>query len=423
MVLIWIGLMLLTSSAQAVMYYVVNGLDESLGWVNTANMQSDDRAVTLGNIPSDIAVYLDRIYVVNSGYNTLQVIDREQLQTLDEIELTGAVNPYGCAVFNDHFVAVTGLLSGTVTIVDAMVGNVDTTFVTGVAPQAVGARDEMLYVLNTGVAFPQFGNGVLKRYDTQDYSLVDSLVVGVNAQAMEFIEGELHVLCTGNYDDIAGSVHVVELATMRVDTILQLGGSPGALSAWGYQVYVAAGGWAGDGFVYQYRSDTREVLRDVNSPILCGGGASDIVASPAGGFAVTCFQDNTLQVCNASGDQCQTYAMSSGPGALGALFWLSDAIEAPRAELPQSLQMITAFPNPFNGTVTLQWERPFRAASGLKFFDVLGREAGSLDVPPGAQTATWSPGERGGTEVSAGIYFGRWELGQNSPIVKIVYLK
>jgi len=412
-------LLLAAACVRADVIYYVNSLDESLGWLNTETGQSNVRAVTLGNIPNDVVVAGNRLYVVNSGYNTLQVIDRTQLSTIDEIELAGAVNPYSCVVVDEQRVAVTGLISGTLSIVNTQTFSVDTTFLSGVGPQAVSLHEGVLYVLNTGVAFPEFGVGVLKRYNSETLSFIDSLSVGVNAQAMEFVDNELHILCTGNYDDVSGSVTIVDLATMTIDSVLQLGGSPGALSHSGDVMYVAAGGWVDHGHVYQYSTRTRAILHNSTNPILTGVGASDIVARPDGGFAVSCFQSNEIQWCNEGGESCETFETSAGPGALAVVFATLPVEPAPRT-WPENYQILRAYPNPFNGATSFTWDTPLQQPATLVVSDILGRVTAYLPVAAGATRTFWSP--RNG-EAASGSYLASWQGERFAEPIRIVYIK
>ena len=81
-------------SVQAQIFYVVNSLVESLGWANLQTQQSNAHAATLGNVPNDVFVVEEGLYVVNSGFNSIQMIERAQLGTFFDVEVSGAVNPW-----------------------------------------------------------------------------------------------------------------------------------------------------------------------------------------------------------------------------------------------------------------------------------------------------------------------------------------
>ncbi|MBL0060303.1 MAG: hypothetical protein IPP40_02105 [bacterium] len=403
-------------------FYVVNGLDESLGWVNSDSGEFDAQAVTLGSLANDVVVTNDKLFVVNSGLGTLQVIDRQSLTTLDEITVTGSVNPYSASALSNSRVAVTGLISGTVSIVNVEFGNVDTTFITGDGPQAIVEHSGLIYVLNTGVVFPVFHPGLLKRYNAETYVFVDSLELGINPQSMAFIGNELHVLCTGDYANITGSVQIVNLETMSISQTLEFGGSPGAIAANGNEVFIAAGGWVEAGYVFHYNASTRQVINDASNPILCGVGASDIVVQPNGDFVVTCFQDATVEFSSADGVVRTVYNMSAGAGSLG-VWWGASDVDETLPEIAQDMNILSAFPNPFNSSVMLEWTGPLRAPNQIQIFDVLGRNVGELAIGAGTPRVGWTPGSDGRQEVAAGVYFARFVEGATSLPIRIVYIK
>ncbi len=408
--------------AFAQVFYVVNGLDESLGWVNYQTGQHAAQAVTLGNIPNDVLVTDASVFVINSGYGTVQEIDRQNLRTLREIPVSGAVNPWAAALLPNAKLAVSASVSGTLSVIDLTSGSVETTFYAGVGTQSVAVYDDILYVLNTGVSFPEFGQGVLKRYSVQDLAFLDSVVIGVNPQGMVKIGNELHVACTGNYTNVTGSIHIIDLVSMNAEAVLDVGGMPASLSAQGDWVYVAAGGWGNAGHVFRYNATTREVLNDSSNPILCGVGATDIEAMPGGLFAVTCFGEATLEVRSGEGGLVASYFMSAGPGALAAL-WETSNVDPHCAPLPQEFRVLTAFPNPFNSSVTLVTGTFAGFRGVVDVYDVLGRRVAELAVSEGQNLVQWVPGAAGPEEVSGGTYYARLRDENRTTAIRVVYLK
>lgn len=408
--------------ASAQIFYIVNGLDESLGWVNYQTGQHVAQAVTLGNIPNDVVVSEASVFVVNSGYGTVQEIDRRTLHTLREISVSGAVNPWAAALLPNARLAVSASVSGTLSVIDLTSGSVEITLHAGVGTQAVVVYDDTLFVLNTGVNFPEFGPGVLKRYSVQNLALIDSVVLGINPQGMVKIGSELHVACTGNYTNVAGSIYIVNLASMNVETVLDVGGMPASLSAHGEYVYVAAGGWGGSGQVFRYNATTREVQNDASNPILCGVGATDIEALPGGLFAVTCFGEAALEIRSGGGELIASYPMSAGPGAL-TMLWETSNLSPPSAPVQKEFRVLTAFPNPFNSAVTFATETIIAGSGTIDVYDALGRNVAELAISEGQSFVQWVPGVAGREEVSAGAYFARLRQEGSITPIRIVYVK
>lgn len=415
-----VALVFIANVSLAARIYVVNSLDESLGWADTETGESHPQAATLGNLANHLDVDGNRIFVVNSGLGTLQIIDRLTLQTIDEFAVNGAVNPYAAAVLDEQRVAVTGLLSGTLSVLYIDSGIADTVFVTGISPQAVHRFGDQIYVLNTGVDFPEYHQGTLKRYDLETYELVDSISVGINPQDMLVVDDEIHVLCTGNYLDTFGTVEIRGMETLELDTILHVGGSPGAFSSDGSTVYIAAGGWAGSGRIFRYDVGSRTILNDDSNPISCGTGASDIISLPDGGFAVSCFVSATVEHRTSSGELQREFLMSAGTGAID-MFELPSYSE-PVEVVPNSRAIVKAYPNPFNSVLILEISG-VNTASAVDIVDISGRSVASLPVESGQDRVFWNPSNASSYHVASGCYFARLRSPEQGRPVKLLYIK
>ncbi len=98
-----------------------------------------------------------------------------------------------------------------------------------------------------------------------------------------------------------------------------------------------------------------------------------------------------------------------------------------RSVLPESLS-ISAYPNPFNSSVTLSLSSSVPAK--LKIYDLLGRVIRELEYEAGSSLIGWDARDALGNKVSSGIYFARVRNGsvgtrapQNSNTIKLIYLK
>lgn len=402
--------------------YCVNSLDESLGWCDLEDRSSNATSVMLGNIPNDVLVMGNNLYVINSGYNTLQEIDRNALQTLREIPLQGCVNPYSVSRIDDQRLAVTGLISNNLAVIELPSGNLTLTRNFGLGLQSVTRHGNRIYVLSTGFAWPNYGDGYLYALDAASYEILDSLFVGTNPQSIAFdSQNRAHVVCTGNYADIAGSVVVLDPSSRTTIATLPLGGTPAAISLGSEYAFIAAGGWAEDGYIYRYRLSDLAILNNASNPMLCGSGASDIVALPNNEFAVSCFMDATIEHRNATGELIHTYLMSAGAGALDAWFGQSSVPRVPQS-IADKFQILGAYPNPFNSSTTLQFTAPHLSTS-LKIVNILGKEVASLSVLPGQTTFQWSPLSTGGTPLGSGVYLATPGEHSNSQPILLYYMK
>ena len=98
-----------------------------------------------------------------------------------------------------------------------------------------------------------------------------------------------------------------------------------------------------------------------------------------------------------------------------------DTTSAPRMnEIPTEFCLMSAFPNPFNDAVTVDYSLPYAALVSLDVFDMAGRWVANLrqgrDLP-GRHTLNWQP-----QDAPAGIYLVRMESPGKTALRKVVYM-
>jgi subtilisin family serine protease len=89
--------------------------------------------------------------------------------------------------------------------------------------------------------------------------------------------------------------------------------------------------------------------------------------------------------------------------------------------IPQSHELITNYPNPFNGSTMIELSGPETENHSVEIYDIAGRLVKSIPIN-GGNSVVWDGTDRSGSEVSAGIYFARVS-GNNAAIRKMLYLK
>jgi len=104
------------------------------------------------------------------------------------------------------------------------------------------------------------------------------------------------------------------------------------------------------------------------------------------------------------------------------------AVGGPSVAPPRSSAILAAFPNPFNSTVTIQFQSPHAIAGGvggvsLRIYDISGRLVTDLTAadPPrsaGNHKVTWDA-----SSVGAGVYFVRLEAGTEVKINKLILMR
>ena len=377
--------------------YVVQGGDESLAEISLSNGAVNSHLLDLGLWCNDITVHGTRLFVANSGDNTVQEIDAATNTTVRVLPIVEGINPWAVALIGEDTIAVTCWVSRNVLLLrysdGATIGNL--TMPTG--PEGILMLEDRLIVCETGVDFPNYGNGFVRIYDRGTLQLLDSVQVGVNAQSARMDpQGRLHVMCTGDYVTIQGTVHVIDLVTMTTDTILQIGGTPNMVSFGGGHAYVAAGGFGDTGYVYRYRLEDFELVNWAGNPIQVGRGATDVEARENGSFFVSCMEEDEVREYDSNGDEVDRYPVSDGPGYM--VLYPGGMNSGPNeVPLPSEISLANAYPNPFNSVVFLQFSAPLKRPVYVRIVNQLGQEVDRIAVAAGVDQVSWRSPESSGT--------------------------
>ena len=271
-----------------------------------------------GPVPNDMNVVDGRLYIVNSGDNTVSVVDLSTGCTLGTIDVGTGTNPW--EFFPDPSdngrAWVTTLLTGEVVELDLAALKV-------VRRKAVGTGAEGLFVTADRVAVTlsgydgqsqSFGPGTVVVLDKTDLSEVARLAVPPNAQfLLPGADGRMHVVCSGNYADVFGQVVRIETDWSSVRDTLNLGGSPGrAVVASDGTAYLASffGG------ILSYDTASFQVLHDVSAPVLGDSGFTDLAVYAGRLFAANFSEDKVVIVNLADGTKAGEFLAGDGPAAV-----------------------------------------------------------------------------------------------------------
>ncbi len=99
-------------------------------------------------------------------------------------------------------------------------------------------------------------------------------------------------------------------------------------------------------------------------------------------------------------------------------------------ELPQTITLLSNYPNPFNPGTTIRFRLGSATGSGaaahrLTIFDLTGREVFSWDLAPGEIEGEryWDGNNRSGHPVGSGVYFYRLQTGKFGKTQKLILLR
>ena len=170
-------------------------------------------------------------------------------------------------------------------------------------PGGVTALENVNLTLKTGMFGLLGPNGAGK-----------TTMMRILATMLEPTEGEVHVVCAGDFADLTGVVDVIDPSSLSVVASIPIGGSPASIAIGPAGIAViGAGGYVTDGYLYAYDTQTNTVLRDASEPVLVGLGAMGVAIDSDGQAYVACFlADRVDQVDPASWSIARSFLVGDG---------------------------------------------------------------------------------------------------------------
>ena len=273
---------------------VVNGISGSMATVELSippQVRNNLGGIGIGPSANRVAVWGQEAYVVNSGtFGTaenasVQVIDLASVSLVRTIPLPDGDSPWDIAIVGFDKAYVTNLYGNSITILDprvdgpsAVLGTID--LPAGSAPAGILISGGRAYTANTAIdpMYYTYGPASVSVIDTATDTVVDAdndpsngddtpiSISGVNPQDFAIdAEGNLWVVCTGDWWSTFGVVAVVDTVTLTETDLLATGGSPGSI-ALGNRVALVGDGGGARLFVIEIA--TRAILRDETNPFV-----------------------------------------------------------------------------------------------------------------------------------------------------------
>lgn len=395
--------------------YVVNGLAETLSRIDLETGIVTNHITTLGETPNQVAHYEDYLYVVNSISADVMKINKATHQVDHDFLLPVGSNPYNINFYGDYGY-VTGWVSGRIYRLNLSQNTVDGELEIGGFPEGLICIDDYLFVTQTNFDPDNFsyGQGEIVKIDLSDFSYVAEYDVGKNPQWMSRApDGRLHIVCTGNYVDVEGSIYIFEPGMGAVVDSILIGGQPSQLAVSpGGRGYLSAGGWTTDGYVYSYDIFSGDIINGPANPIAVGLGASAIAADSLG-FIYTCdFGDDTVSKIDISGNVVETFGLGDGPLSITIIDETSIGIDdQPAGIMPVSPYLMTSYPNPFNaGTVIRLEGRDYpETPQRVNIYDISGRLIKAIEIETfGAGGGVyWDGTDEENNDCASGVYFAK----------------
>ena len=250
---------------------VANSLGEDWVAVNLNDLDTPlpVRGLT-GAVPNDLDVEGTRLYAVNSGDNTITVVDLTTGRTVGCIDLGAGSNPWTLVPdpADSSRAWVTTFLSGELVELDLASLTVRRRVTVGPALEGLWVSEDAIAVTLTGYRGGEgnFGNGAIVFYDKPSLTEQARLPLPPNPQFLfTGADQRIHAVCTGNFGSVPGRIVRVEADGSAVRDTLELGGSPSRAALGPDGIAVVTAFYGG---VMAYDTRTLAVVRGTDSPIL-----------------------------------------------------------------------------------------------------------------------------------------------------------
>ncbi len=257
-------LLLALPALDATEIFVVNSASRTLSRIDTDSGSVNNSFAQLGLSPNLMDLDSEHIYVVCSGDNAIQVLDRASGAHLRYLPVAASSNPYDVLKVGECLY-VTGLFTDKVYKLSLQSGSVVASVEVGVAPEGLCSDGTRLYVCNTGGYQNNYANSSVSVIDLASFAVAATLPTWTNPQYAELRNGFLHVSCTGNWTDVAGKLDIIDLDTLELASRLDVGGNPGSL-------WISPGGmgYIGEGYgnaLYSYNADSHSLEHGAADPL------------------------------------------------------------------------------------------------------------------------------------------------------------
>ena len=373
--------------------FVVNSNSQTLSRIDLTSFQATNTFAQLGLYANDIALYHDKLYVVNSGDDAVQVIDSTTGSQLDNILLESSCNPYNITIHED-FAYVSCWLSGQVARVDLQNTRNIAYLPVGNGPQGMAVVGEKLYIAISG--YPSYSVGLVKVVDLNAFEVLTTINVTLNPQSMIVDDlGFIHLICSGDYGYNFSQIKVIDSATDEViESILlpsvsfftTIQRSPGNL--------VFVGNFYGLGFL-TYDIETFEIVNTVGNFLFPGSNKmiyddSHLYVLVEDYFSPTTFAAYTHDFA---------FIQQVNVGMMAVEMVYKGAQVNDKDIVKPTAQKLITYPNPFKNEIRFKAEK----ASTIEIFNARGQKIRTLK----GQDIVWNGTNEKNQVMPSGVYFVR----------------
>ncbi len=391
--------------------FVLNTISETISRVDLNTGSVNNSFAVTGMYSNKIAVTEEYIYVINSGDDNLQKIDKSTGATLINIQLEEFCSPYDVVIY-EGFAFVSGLMSNKVYKIDLSTDTVVGDLEVGIAPQGLLVVDSKLYVANSGYQYPDLLDGTVSVISLDDFSIITTIDVHKNPQKMTLDSNDnIHLVCIGDYDEITGKIVLINTNSDSVDGMVDISGFPFNIAyAPNNRVYV---GNAFGGGLFVYDADSLEMIH--NGTFSFGGSAIAVSDETIFVADAGTFNDNsTIYLYDMSEESITSY--NTAIGSVDIAFATTHTSVETVVVQPQ-LQF-NAYPNPFTKNLNVSVTSNNRNSEYLvSVYNTKGQFINKLS------NQYWDGTDVFGGNLPNGIYLVRVQSGNDSVTKKVTLIR
>jgi hypothetical protein len=299
---------------------VVNGWGRTLSRVDLESGSVDNNFLTLGYVPNHVICRHNKAYVINSESADLYIINLANDSLEYVLDIGMGKNPMFGSFIDDSIMLVTNWVANTISKIDVFSRTVLDEFPIGLRPQGILTIGERSYITinEFDPSDTTYGQGRLAVWDNIGDSLISTFNVGKNPQDLDIgPDGQLYVVCTGDYESVPGTLYVIDTSTLMPVDSFQTAATyfpPNDVVVCPTGVgFLAAGGWAGQGEVYTFDIAGDTMLHGENNPLYTYTGVLAVVsATDSTVFTMNYGADNITEM-DSAGNIYATYYVGDGP--------------------------------------------------------------------------------------------------------------
>ena len=302
------------------------------GYISVLNKNNGNYAISanvteIGKIPQDAALWQNKLYVLQSGSQSLLVLNWQNLSIQTEIALGNNTNPYALAITNSGKAYISNFAAQSLTVVDLttnkIMASIDLPSGNALAsfnsqnpsyacPEGIAYDNNKIYVALTNLEFTNWfpgGPGLIVVIDVNTDKIIKTITLNhTNPQYLYLNENYPHQLWvseTGSYDN-TGLIEVIDTEKDVITAKINIKGAPGriAINADG-KGFVTDSSWGSGVRLLSFDANTFTV----NNPIQVSadGWASCLALDKDGHLLVTNSSTNedSLYILSATGNIIQ----------------------------------------------------------------------------------------------------------------------